>query len=261
MNLRKGEYLGKTLRGYEGKHLSVKNTLHRRSTTVFHGHQNSYFSILLKGTYLEVTPESTKKITPGTIIFRPSEYKHQNIFEADNTRCFNLEIDADWLRKNEVKDAIHQPIIDKIGDQPFLFQSLVDFLRYQKIDLAEEIVLDYLDKSNFKSIPLRLPWIQKLKNILHTEIQKVHSLQSLSERVCVHPNYMSRAFKEKTGMSIGSYQMKVKLTNALQMLFTEKFNISDVSFNCGFFDDAHFIRSFKSRYGIPPHQFRLLLNS
>ncbi|MEO7049464.1 MAG: helix-turn-helix transcriptional regulator, partial [Ferruginibacter sp.] len=103
--------------------------------------------------------------------------------------------------------------------------------------------------------------VEQAMKILDDEIDCFHSLNSLSKRIFIHPVYLARAFKLKNGITIGEYQLKQKLSNAIFLLLNSALSISDISFKNGFYDDAHFIRNFKSRYAISPHQFRLLAKS
>ncbi|MEM8848160.1 MAG: helix-turn-helix domain-containing protein, partial [Bacteroidota bacterium] len=60
-------------------------------------------------------------------------------------------------------------------------------------------------------------------------------------------------------VTIGQYQMERKIKNATKKLFVEKNSIAQIASDCGFFDEPHFIRTFKACNRITPHQFRLLL--
>ncbi len=259
--LNRGEYLGTAFQSYESDHLLVKSTIHHRSESEFHSHRNAYLSILLSGTYSEISENDKNRIYPGNVIFRSAEYIHKNTFDTNETKCFNAEFHAEWFTKYDLNHRKGKPRIRYISNYPFLFQLLIDFLKYNMIDFTEDLLLDFINQYQKDTIPLRTPWLQKLMHILNNEIDDVHSLKSLSERVFVHQNYMCRVFKEKVGVSIGQYQIEKKLHCAIKKLFCERRNIAAVGLECGFFDESHFIRTFKAHYGITPYQFRLLLNS
>jgi AraC-like DNA-binding protein len=121
-----------------------------------------------------------------------------------------------------------------------------------------EFIADWLFQVNTKTVSAKSqPWLEKITGILNNELDCFHSLQSLSGRVFVHPIYLARAFKEKTGLTVGEYQLKAKLSNSLSLLLNSSLSLSDISASNGFFDDAHFVRSFKKVYKISPHRFRL----
>ena len=75
--------------------------------------------------------------------------------------------------------------------------------------------------------------------------------------MCVHPTYLTRAFKEKNGLTIGEFQIQSKLSNAINLLLNTSLSIGEISHKNEFYDDAHLTRSFKSVYRVSPHQFRL----
>lgn len=260
--LENGQYLGETFRSFENNDFTLKNSLHNKSKSDCHIHKNAYLSILLSGSYIETTKNSSHRMLPGNIVFRPAHYPHQNIFETDNIKCLNITLKDEWLRRKELQLENKPYQLDQINQFPYLFQLITDFLRSDKLDLAEEIIIDLFNYRAIKTeTSKRLPWIDKLKIILDHEIIDTHSLKSLAERIHVHPNYMARIFKQRFGVSIGQYQVNNKLTSATALLLNGNKHIAAIGNETGFFDEAHFIRTFKAKYGITPHQFRLTINS
>ncbi len=256
-----GQYLGQTIKSYKTDMISVKSTLHKKSESKFHAHSNSYLSILLSGLYSEVTLDSKKVIAPSSILYRPAHYKHKNQFITDQTKCLNIEFKPEWFNKLDINPNKIKPQIKNIQNFPWLLQLLIDFLKHQKIDFFEELLSKLLTSEEKLIAPLRKPWLSKLALILDNEIEENHSLKTLSERVFVHPNYMSRVFKEHFGVTIGQYLLERRIQYATKKLFIEKNRIALIASECGFFDESHFIKTFKTFNKITPHQFRLLLNS
>ncbi len=259
--LHDGQYLGETIKSHATDMLSVKSTLHEKSESKFHAHHNSYLSILLSGMYSEVTSERQDTIFPSTIIYRPAHYKHKNQFITAKTTCLNIAFNPVWFDKLDVNPKKIKPQIKNIQNYPMVLRLLIDFLKYDKIDFFEDLLLNIITGEEKVMTSARKPWLGKLIRILDNEIEESHSLKTLSERVFVHPNYMSRIFKEDLGITIGEYQMKRKLQCATKKLFTEKNSIALIASECGFFDESHFIKTFKTCNQITPHQFRILLNS
>lgn len=257
--LYEGQYLGQTIKSYKTDLISVKSTLHERSESKFHAHSNSYLSILLSGLYSEVTSDSQRIISPCKILYRPAHYKHKNQFIADQTKCFNIEFSPAWFEKHEVNEKKIKHQLKEIQNFPFILHLLIDFLQHREMEFFEELLLQLISSEEKLASPLRMPWLGKLVRILDNEIEQHHSLPSLSERVCVHPNYMSRVFKEHFGLTIGQYQMDQKIKGATKKLFTERNSIAQIALNSGFFDESHFIKTFKAYHKISPHQFRMLL--
>ena len=257
--LYEGQYLGQTIKSYETDMISVKSTLHKKSESKFHSHRNAYLSILLSGLYSETTVDSQQMVAPSNFLYRPARYKHKNQFITDRTKCLNIEFSSEWFEKHDINSKKIQPKIKSIQNHPLVLRLLIDFLKHRKIDFFEELLKQFVVSEEKVTSSLRNPWLHKLIQILDNEVEKSHSLTTLSERVFVHPNYMSRVFKENLGVTIGQYQMERKIKSATKKLFVEKNSIAQIASDCGFFDESHFIRTFKACNRITPHQFRLLL--
>ena len=259
--LNDGQYLGQTIKSYTTDMLSVKSTLHEKSESKFHAHNNSYLSILLSGRYSEMTLETRDIIFPSTIIYRPAHYKHKNQFITAKTKCLNIAFRPEWFDKLDINPEKIKFQIKSIQNYPLILRLLIDFLKYHRIDFFEELLLNIITSEEQGITSSRKPWLGKLIRILDNEIEERHSLKTLSERVFVHPNYMSRVFREHFGVTVGQYQIARKLQCATEKLFTEKSSIALIASECGFFDESHFIKTFKTCNRITPHQFRILLNS
>ena len=257
--LYEGQYLGQTIKSYETDMISVNSTLHEKSESKFHAHSNSYLSILLSGLYSEVTLDSQKIISPSKVLYRPAHYKHKNQFIADKTKCFNIEFSPEWFEKHDINSKKIKHQIKEIQNYPFVLHLLIDFLQHREIEFFEELLVHLISAEEEAVNPLRKPWLGRLVRILDNEIEETHSLKSLSERVCVHPTYMSRIFKKHFGQTIGQYQMDKKIKRATKKLFMEQNPIAQIALSCGLFDESHFIKTFKAYHKITPHQFRMLL--
>lgn len=263
VTLHEGEYLGRTRKSMACDSMKFSQTIHgNNSHTKTHRHENQYFSILLNGTYLEKNEASETQVLPGDALFRPEGYVHQNYFKDKDAYCFNVEFGKEWMKKYDYDFKFPEQLAHfKAGMTPFLVQMLVGFMGGKQIDLIEETIADFLFQIDEKPVKLRQPWLEKLLKILENELGTFHSLDSLSKRIFIHPVYMARAFKQHTGLTIGQYQLKMKLANALRLLIDTLKPISEISHLHGFFDDSHFINSFRSYYNISPYQFRLLVKS
>ena len=194
-------------------------------------------------------------------MYRPAHYQHKNQFITNKTKCLNIEFSPEWFENHDINSKKVKHQIKDIQNYPFVLHLLRDFLQHREIEFFEELLVQLISSEEKEFSPLRKPWLGKLVRILDNEIGKTHSLKTLSERICIHPNYMSRVFKEHFGVTIGQYQMDNKLKSATKKLFIERNTIAQIALDCGFFDESHFIKTFKARHKITPHQFRMLLNS
>ena len=70
------------------------------------------------------------------------------------------------------------------------------------------------------------------------------------------PAQFRRLFRELTQMSPSDYIVNVRINAAKTLLGTTDRRVSDIAAEVGFFDHAHFIRTFKRIVGTTPAKYR-----
>lgn len=74
--------------------------------------------------------------------------------------------------------------------------------------------------------------------------------------VGVHPVYLQRIFKERTGMSMIDYLIGYRVKKACRLLVSTTFPIIEIGMECGFSNRQHFSRCFRERLGLNPSEYR-----
>lgn len=83
------------------------------------------------------------------------------------------------------------------------------------------------------------------------------SLDSLAEVFSLNPSYLSRYFKEQSGMNYVEYLAMVRIKNAKNLLVAQpQQKIHEVGVQVGFSGKATFIRTFKRLEGVTPGTYR-----
>ncbi len=70
------------------------------------------------------------------------------------------------------------------------------------------------------------------------------------------PNYLSRRFRQATGMGVHEYLGYLRLQQAALELTETKDSVTDIALRCGFSDGNYFKDCFKRRYGCGPRAYR-----
>lgn len=82
------------------------------------------------------------------------------------------------------------------------------------------------------------------------------SLYETANRFSVTPQYLSFAFSNEIGIGFNEYLTGIRLKKACELLRSDKSNITEICFECGYRNLSHFLRSFKEKYGVTPKKYR-----
>ncbi|MGH2648219.1 MAG: helix-turn-helix transcriptional regulator, partial [Ginsengibacter sp.] len=85
-------------------------------------------------------------------------------------------------------------------------------------------------------------------------------LTSVALELNIHPVYLCQQFPLFFNSGFGEYIRKLRIDKALEyMLRREEMSLTEISYDCGFADQSHFIRTFKNNMGVTPFNFRKYL--
>ena len=100
--------------------------------------------------------------------------------------------------------------------------------------------------------------IDKAKEYISQHYMEEIKLEDLAAIVAMTPPAFSRLFKQHSGRSPMDYIIDIRLGIAARMLVDTSTSISEICYACGFNNLSNFNRSFKSRRGYTPRDFRAL---
>lgn len=78
------------------------------------------------------------------------------------------------------------------------------------------------------------------------------TLEETADHFFVTKEYLSKVFKEKTGMSFSSYLTELRMGRAKELLLMERIAIKDIVDMIGYKELGSFYRAFKKYYGVAP---------
>jgi two-component system response regulator YesN len=135
----------------------------------------------------------------------------------------------------------------KFVEQIYVTQNLLQ-LKDLMIDLIEE-----REKSPGDS-PRKV--ISEVLKLIHRDYGQDIGLDSLAEKACLSPSYLSHLFKKETGASLVKYITCYRLDKAGELLRSTNKKISDISHEVGYTSFAYFCSIFKNYYGKTPAKYR-----
>lgn len=97
------------------------------------------------------------------------------------------------------------------------------------------------------------PVIPSVKHIINNN--GLVAINGLAENYAVSQRQFERNFKSATGFSPKMFSRIVRFENAISMLGKRDVKLTEVAFECGYYDQSHFIRDFKEFTGHPPSAY------
>jgi len=101
------------------------------------------------------------------------------------------------------------------------------------------------------------PSSYSLKQIVDAHIYSDLTIEDLAQLCNLSLSSFKREFRKVFNDSPAKYIKEKKLDRAAQLLLISDERISDVAYECGFNDLAHFSKSFHEKYNLSPTNFRL----
>ncbi|WP_442049996.1 helix-turn-helix domain-containing protein [Paenibacillus sp. 2TAB19] len=202
----------------------------------------------------------------------------------DAIRAGNAEQAETALR--QLIGELFQPHAQHRDYQLSLLRLLIDLLKFgQELSIPMDRIPEdeaSLIQSLFKLRNLRemeqwflsifvLPYIQELDtrrdsqfkliseaviDMITREFDSGLTLEECAARINYHPHYVSRVFRQETGINFGDYLSKHRIDMAKKWLKESDLKIVEIAERLQYNNSANFIRSFRKMVGMTPGQYR-----
>ena len=212
--------------------------------------------------YLENAPEYDLKEelrVNGVIIqfekdFMQYAFSHYSQFQGINRLLEEAQRGLLFSLSN-CTDDIPQ-IIKRIPQKEGVGQ-IVEFL--QLLDALTHLTPEKVISSPaYDPIPARFNGrkIEKVMAFLNKHYTQPICLEDVASYAAMNPTAFCRFFKENTGKTFRHHITDMRIGYACKLLLNGKWNISEISLECGFESVAHFNRCFKKHMGMTPTSYR-----
>lgn len=98
--------------------------------------------------------------------------------------------------------------------------------------------------------------LHKVLNDIHMHYTDKITLHELAEKLHMNYYYLSRLFRQTTGISFQEYITNLRLDKSLSLLAKPRYTVSRAAMECGFPTLKAFTHSFKSKYNMLPSEYR-----
>lgn len=145
-------------------------------------------------------------------------------------------------------------ITDSLALHPGEFRQISADLRHKseedRIKTLETFLRDSLNKDcdhcSTESIARQI--VQKKGSVAIRELTETHQINART---------LQRQFEIEIGLSAKHFAKIIRFNHAKKLIQRDPHvNLAEVAYTCGYADQPHFIKNFKSLYGITPTQFK-----
>ncbi len=98
--------------------------------------------------------------------------------------------------------------------------------------------------------------ISKVLHYINSEYTSDITLDNTAKKFFINPSYLSRLFKEKTGVNFLEYINKYRVKKAIELLLETNYTVTEIAAKTGFNSTNNFCKKFKSILGCSPLEYR-----
>lgn len=118
------------------------------------------------------------------------------------------------------------------------------------------VVRGFMDAFLSDRKPHHTHLIHQVMQYLQIHCTEKITLEEISRSVYMSPSYLSRVFKQETGISVIHYLHHIRVEKSKELLLDPSLSLIDIAFQCGFTSQSYFTSVFKEKTGITPREYR-----
>lgn len=162
-------------------------------------------------------------------------------FFSDEPGIFNNRIYDLRDVMGEPAKNIHTQLLETTGNE-------------NRIALVEKFLLNAFARNKKKTLR-----IDTVASILHTLKKNAEedTIRRIARMHHITPRYLQKLFYLHTGLSPKSFNKINRFQLSLRLIAKNSQPFTSIAYDCGYFDQSHFIRDFKSFTGVTPSAYLL----
>jgi two-component system response regulator YesN len=107
-----------------------------------------------------------------------------------------------------------------------------------------------------ESIPHYRNVVDRVTKYMEENLDKDLSLPLISEKVGLHPSYLSKLFKQESGTTISEYLTKCRMDKAVRLICDTDKKVYEIAELVGYATTHYFIKLFIRYFGMTPQEYR-----
>ncbi len=242
----------------------------KNSSKHYKEHLHETFSIgaIDRGEVLYKVRGKEAILKPGSLALIPPLYIHSCNPLNDKARSYYmLYIDKDYAAT--IQNSLFYSVAflepsDILLDDSMLYKEYMELMKLfikksfllekeQKLILfLERIFLKTLHDKKAIPTPKKL---QSAKEILSNDLEQELSLEEVAKKLSCNPYTLLRNFKKEYGITPFAFRLNLRIELSKKLL-SQGLDLSKIALKCGFFDQSHFQKYFKSIVLTTPKEYQ-----
>jgi len=257
--------LGRRLRERDQGWFCVTEAVHRPEDYLRpHAHRYPAITLVRQGSFgLEIGRDRFECSDRG-VFYKLGQQRHCNRVGSQGSQSLIVALRSDHPRIEE--QGLPLPRSSRWSGAPFAFHLAARIEQeFRTGDLASplaleglvlELVASLLRGSQDLPAGAAPPWLAEVEALLRARFRETIGLREVATAVQRHPVHVARMFRRHYRCSPGEYVRGLRLRHAARELRETDRSVCDIAVDAGFYDQAHFCRSFKRQAGLSPSKYR-----
>ena len=231
-----------------------------------HCHEQTQLTMVVAGTMEEIVEGERRTYGPLDILIKPAGTPHTNEFGDRGAETIQFSLNPEWINDWPDLNVLNQyhsffcpqlnrAILRLFGE----LRSERKLTNRHSQNTFERLRKNIVAAAKSASSDPRPRWLESIAAKIKSDSSAAFSVNSAATDVDRHRVSVSRAFRKHYGTSFKKLQQQMRIKRAAQLLADSNVQLAAVSVDCGFADQSHLTRVFKSHTGLTPNQFRDLV--
>lgn len=130
--------------------------------------------------------------------------------------------------------------------------NTTDDLCFWFTDVVHKLIDSMFDFSNLRHSDV----IHKVVHYMHSHYDEKLTLSETAKTVYLSPSYLSRIFKQETGISFNTQLNNIRVEKSKELLLSGEIRLADIAPLVGFEDQSYYTKVFKRTTGMLPSMYR-----
>lgn len=233
-----------------------------------HSHEFYEMELVLRGSGTYTVDGKTYEIRRGALLFMSPAGFHEVMF-SEKTKLINIMFEANMCDSR----LLYALFSSKSHIWKYIDEKSLLFLETVCTELAELIeaktdsgifsrallncvASKILQLADAGQVDITADSIQKAVIYIQSNFTDGITLSDAASVTGYSPSYFSERFRSYVGETFRSYITNLRFSHAEKLLKYTDMSVTEICFECGFNNYAHFMKAFKARYKTTPVAYR-----